>query len=299
MNFREFLRIDELFDLSSADTSGVEFNRVSNQNYEYKFVHDGQVYTIDMTRETFLSVPLSADGAWGISFFGPSGLDLTGIAGMSATVIYRNLLLAVKKLMEIEEVNTLYFSPAQERMLAMYDIFYRKYLKPEPPAGPGFVRIDQHLYSRRDFLVAHNYINDESKKKMFNADKEVEERLEKINKQREVVRSLRREMALNKVAFRRFNNTTDNSMLLVLDVGLDGEDYDGFPLIKGYKMYMMGPKPMILGSDLSPPKSFSSFEISNKLPTIAEIMQYKWTIRILMSRRTELQVARLPEGIYK
>jgi len=290
MNFREFLRLDELFDIGSADLDHIELYPVGEEDYEYDFEHDGEEYKIEIHKEDFLPANLSSDGAYSITFEGPSGLDLTGSAGMSATVIYRHLLMAIRKLMEQEEVNTLYFSPAQKRMLPMYDIFYRKYLKPDPPAGAGFVRIEPSLYTRRDFLRAQRFGGSQNLRNMLRASREVRSEIQQINDKRVLVRNLRREIAVKKAVFRHLR-----SGRIAMITGFDTEtDFEGTPLVQGYEL-VGGVEPIVMGQanlQLSnEPRNIYLSEITDKPVTSAELAPFKDILRTLsVSSRGRVKV---------
>lgn len=151
-NFREFLRLDEIFDYSSMDTSEVILTK-HGRSYIYDFEHNGENFKVEMEESDYPEEDMTEfNPCFVIAFEGPDDMNLTGTAGMSATVIYRAMLLAIKKLLETVEVNSLEFSPAVPRMLPMYEIFYQKYLLPDPPQGQGFVRVRPTLYVRKSLL---------------------------------------------------------------------------------------------------------------------------------------------------
>lgn len=159
------MQIDEIYDIMSTDVSGVELQQVGI-NYAYDFEYEDEVYRIDFRRKSALvaggtqRVPV-----WLVLLEGPSGMSLTGEAGMGANIIYKHLLMACKKLLEIEDVKGFTFTPAQPRMAPMYELFYKKFLLPEPPQGAGFVRVTYSTYLRRD--VIRDLASTGNKKELF------------------------------------------------------------------------------------------------------------------------------------
>lgn len=186
LNFRDFMRLDEIMDIASADTSGIVLQRSGN-SYIYDFEHNGESYKVEMENSDYPYEDMKEfNPTYVIAFEGPNDMDLTGTAGMSATIIYRAMLLAIKKLLETTEVNSLEFSPAAPRMLPMYDIFYKKYLLPDPPRGQGFVRVRQTLYVRRSHLEDKMHKKSTGDQEVFrqnmaSADKKVRSRIDDMD----------------------------------------------------------------------------------------------------------------------
>jgi hypothetical protein len=150
MNFRDYLKLDELFDIASMDTSDIELDRITG-GYRYEFEYEGEQFKVDM-RRTDANFDIGWSTAYDISLTGPYDYSLTGEAGMSANIIYRNMLLAVKKLFEKEDVEALKFLAYEPRMVPMYRLFYKKYLRPNPPRGVGFIMVKDDLYVRKDIV---------------------------------------------------------------------------------------------------------------------------------------------------
>ena len=122
MRFMEWLRIDEFTKLSQIDSSGVELEKAGDKR-TYKF---GQGFTVTMYR----NIQRLEDGTykriWKIFFEDPDeGMRLTGTSGGGAVGIYRNVLAAIKKLTETEDVDGLVFSGTQSSMDIMYDRFMK------------------------------------------------------------------------------------------------------------------------------------------------------------------------------
>jgi hypothetical protein len=197
LNFRDFMRLDEIMDIASADTSEIVLKRNRN-SYIYDFEHNGEGYKVEMEKSNYPDEDMTEfNPTYVIAFEGPNDMDLTGTAGMSATIIYRAMLLAIKKLLETTEVNSLEFSPAVPRMLPMYDIFYRKYLLPDPPRGQGFVRVRPTLYVRRSHLedkMNQKVAGDQEvfRQKMANAERKVKARIDEMDEIRKKKRFIDR-----------------------------------------------------------------------------------------------------------
>jgi len=157
------MQIDEIYDIMSTDVSGVQLQQV-NGNYTYYFEYEDNDYYIDLRKKS-ASIGGQRVPVWLVLLEGPSGMSLTGMAGMGANIIYKHLLMACKKLLEIEDVKGFTFTPAQPRMAPMYELFYKKFLLPEPPEGAGYVRVTYSTYLRRD--VIRNLAQTGNKKELF------------------------------------------------------------------------------------------------------------------------------------
>jgi hypothetical protein len=123
-------------------------NSGENGGYETSFQHDGNNYSVNFERDKSQDYQgVEVPGFFSIVFTGPKGTSSTKMAGTAATAIYTQLMLAVKKLIEIEQVNGLGFSPAEPGMGLVYQRFYRQYLQPG-----GFIRVDPYTYILKEWI---------------------------------------------------------------------------------------------------------------------------------------------------
>jgi len=209
MNFKQFIQLDEIFDIASADTSRVNLIKSNNKYiYEFSYGKDGYKndYKVIMTELTNYKHPdFDIRPTFDITFIGPEDDELTGYAGMSATIIYKHLLLGIKKLMETTVVNSLSFLAASPKMLPIYQLFYNRFLKPDPPTGAGFVRVSDALYVRREILREKlaSGLDGEAKNKalrnILNANRKMSQDVKDANHNKIIKKALDRLTADNKL----------------------------------------------------------------------------------------------------
>lgn len=135
----------EMGDVMTADVSSIQLQR-SPYGYRYSFKDDdGEGYVVHFEKDrTYIpNIRLYVDG-FSIEFSGPEGLDLTN--KYKAANVYRQLMMAVKKLIEQFHPNSLSFSGAEDAQTIMYDTFYRKFLK------TAYTRISKYGYLSNDYI---------------------------------------------------------------------------------------------------------------------------------------------------
>jgi len=142
MNFADYLQFMEAMTLSAED---LDFE-VRGSLILCSFKHDGKEYKVKMTK----GFEQGVDYVWSVYFEGPRGTRTTNTSGTSSTAVYNKLLSCVQKLFKTEKVNGLKFSPAEEGMAIPYDLFYRSFLRPNPPSGAGFLMVSPYLYLAKD-----------------------------------------------------------------------------------------------------------------------------------------------------
>lgn len=156
--FKEWLRINEISNISHIDTASVKLTPTS-AGYEYRFYFPSpedpgappQEFSVGMfggKAKEYMGIPLPMQvSSYSITFSGPDGYSLTGRSGAQAVAIYSKLLSAIKKLMETEHVDALSFSAFDEKMIPMYDRFLKTLL-------PDFTQVDDSTYVRTSLLDA-------------------------------------------------------------------------------------------------------------------------------------------------
>lgn len=159
MNFREFLENQEIFgeftDPRAEDISHIEFELVppeykntKNPLYWYKFEFGGIKYWVmveERKSDSYLMKPFDLVG-YAISFFGPQQTKSTGLAGTGAPIIYKKLMLAVRKWLETHRVDYLSFRGEEPKMDLVYDSFYNKFLQND------FIRTAPATYMKKSVL---------------------------------------------------------------------------------------------------------------------------------------------------
>ncbi len=141
-------------DIATADTSTINLEKTtwgpSSTGYSYKFLVDEDVYRVSLSKDQGPLTGLNIGDdkildIWTVSLGGPLGDRATNkVTG--AHTVYKYLLLAIKKLMEIEKVNGFNFYHAEPAMSLVYNRFYKKFL------ANDFVRVSQENYVRKDVL---------------------------------------------------------------------------------------------------------------------------------------------------
>lgn len=151
MNFKEYLQLVEAMTLSAEDITLQD----SLSYLKCSFRHNGDEYKVYMDNDDFEEI----SDVWSVNFDGPKGVSLTGKAGAASTIIYNKMLSCVKKLFELHEVNGLIFSEADPAMVVTYDLFYRNFLRPNPPRGAGFLKVSDYLYLSKHKIRELDYTN--------------------------------------------------------------------------------------------------------------------------------------------
>ncbi len=197
MHFKQFY---EMSSIKDTDVSNVRlipgWHDNADKSYWYHFEVKGEEYRVAFFLEDILLIgkwwPV-----WNISFKNKeSGYGLTDKMEGSATAVYSQVLLAVKKLFEIEDVKAITFSAYSEKMTSIYDRFFDKFL------SKNFTRYNSKYYLEKNaFRQAVAEQNDPSVAKgifssMLAANrsrlKDKKDAAEKENKERELRRQFRR-----------------------------------------------------------------------------------------------------------
>lgn len=161
------------------------------EGYTYEFEYEGDDFRIDISKDqrynlngVRLNRPVTA---FNIEFEGPDSYDLTGRSGAGAVVIYSKMLSAIKKLMEIEDVNAITFSSYHPFMIPMYDRFVKTYL------GDTFTQVSKNMYLRSDKVkeimsTMQPQDRSEAEKAMASAREEQSKLVEKIKLGKQAMR---------------------------------------------------------------------------------------------------------------
>ena len=159
MNFREFLEYEEIFgeftDPRAEDISQIEFEPVApefkktkNPMFSYKFEFGGNKFWVmfeEKKLDSYMMKPFEIVG-YAISFYGPQQTKSTGMAGASAGMIYKKLILAIRKWLETHRVDFLSFLGQEPKMDLVYDSFYTRFLQQD------FIRTSANTYMKKSVL---------------------------------------------------------------------------------------------------------------------------------------------------
>lgn len=111
------------------------------QHFSHSWEMDGDRYYASFSRYSYDTDIGRVNNIWSITLEGPAGYSTTN-KGNPARV-YTQLLLAIKKLMETQQVDGFSFTPAEDAMGLVYDQFVRRFLK-------DFVRISSSVIVRKE-----------------------------------------------------------------------------------------------------------------------------------------------------
>lgn len=155
MNFKTFFELNAVLNAPVDNINLIKkynsYEYIFDVNeYEYSVDFIKRIYIVDQHGDIELDALVDEEGildltVWAIVLNGPGGTDLTYLNEGMFT-IYKNLLLAIKKLMQIENVEAFEIKAARKPMEIIYYKFYEKYLKNE------FVYYKENLLIRKDVL---------------------------------------------------------------------------------------------------------------------------------------------------
>lgn len=169
ISFKEFLAIGnfdsmhEIYDLmqSTQDIQIDSWPMGHAYDFKVKIKVDGQIqeklFTLNAFKANISHRGRRIENAFKIYFSGDTGVELSGISGMAANLVYKNVLLGIKKIFEIQEkqnqpINSLLFSAADRKMMPVYYKFAQKFLFPDPPEGYGFFLIGPDTYLAKRWI---------------------------------------------------------------------------------------------------------------------------------------------------
>jgi hypothetical protein len=185
MNFREFLEYEEIFgeftDPRAEDISQIEFEPVApefkktkNPMFSYKFEFGGNKFWVmfeEKKLDSYMMKPFEIVG-YAISFYGPQQTKSTGMAGASAGMIYKKLILAIRKWLETHRVDFLSFLGQEPKMDLVYDSFYTRFLQQD------FIRTSANTYMKKsvlqDFLQKYPSVSQTMQKNIEDTKKQQE-----------------------------------------------------------------------------------------------------------------------------
>jgi hypothetical protein len=201
-NFKEFLalgnfdNLHELYDLMQS-TQNIHIDSwPMGHIYEFnvKIKVDGEIqeksFTLNAIKASLLHRGHRIENAFKIYFSGDTGVALSGISGMAANLVYKNVLLGIKKIFEIQEkqnqpINALLFSAADPKMMPVYYKFAQKFLFPDPPEGYGFVLTEPNTYlAKRWIRENHDKFSSEDLYQIIKTNREVRQEIKRIKKEK-------------------------------------------------------------------------------------------------------------------
>jgi len=204
-SFKEFLALGnfdslhELYDLmqSTKDIHIDSWSMGHIYEFDVKMEVNGEIQKKPFTMNAIKASPLHRghriENGFKIYFSGDTGVALSGISGMAANLVYKNVLLGIKKIFEIQEkqnkpINALLFSAADPKMMPVYYKFARKFLFPDPPEGYGFFLTEPNTYiAKRWMRENRGSFSSEDLYQIIKTNREVRQETERIKKEKRVV----------------------------------------------------------------------------------------------------------------
>jgi hypothetical protein len=173
MNFTDFMLFHEALSMSDE---GLSISKDDSGETYCDFEFRGMPFRVTLSLRKGRLVPMWTHGenaeadfipnVVGIAFKGPKGYSTSKVAGSASSAIYSKMLGCVKKVLDNMDVNAITFNAAEPGMYVMYNLFYRNYLMPDPPAGKGFLKIDNlgvngmngrdhQMYVSKEYIQQH------------------------------------------------------------------------------------------------------------------------------------------------
>lgn len=167
-------------------------------NYKFTVGHDNFEVTFNKGSE-FVS-GFNIPDIWDISFEGPKGYSTTN-KHRNATVIYKQLLLSVKKLLETERVNGISFTPAEAAMALVYNQFIKQFLSKD------FIRVQTFTLVKKDIVReildgkwgGSEISRNRFKSLILDTSREARHKLQKIKQNKIANRNLAKEAPIGKI----------------------------------------------------------------------------------------------------
>lgn len=160
IKFLDWIKLNESLQTVITDPlDDIEINQSRSGTEEFIFTHLGERYRVYFSKGSPSgvlnirnnSVPLTGVTVE-IGFTGPKGYDLTGSAGVQSNAIYKKMLLGIRKYLSTNHIDAISFSAYDENTLPIYNMFYKKFLQPDPPQGAGFIRYLRNFYLSKDWI---------------------------------------------------------------------------------------------------------------------------------------------------
>lgn len=147
------MQIVEFTDPAQADISDINLIKV-DWGYYYNWNYNNIKYSVGFERvqEPF-ELPdgkeVEANG-FILEFVGPKGTRPTDLAGDTSLVVYKKMMLAIRKLLETENVDYFAFAGQTGKMDRLYDRFVKTFL------GDRFTWYDSVILMNKEFLKLIN-----------------------------------------------------------------------------------------------------------------------------------------------
>ena len=171
----------------------------SSADVQYNFTIGSDNFEVSFNKGSEYVSGFNIPDIWDITFEGPSGYSTTN-KNKNATLIYKQLLLSVKKLLETEKVNGVTFTPAEPAMALVYNQFYKQFLSND------FIRVQTFTLVKKEVvreILEGKWGGSEVSKNRFktlilNASREARMKLQQIKQQKATNRDLVKNVPIGK-----------------------------------------------------------------------------------------------------
>jgi len=149
ITFQEYMQIVEFLHPAQADISDIELSG-DEFGYEYTWTFNDYKYAVYFEKITHpFELPDGTDveaNGYVVEFVGPRGTRPTDLAGGASAIIYKQMMLAIRKLIETQKVDYLAFAGSVGKMDRLYDRFVKTFL------GDRFTWYDVGILINNAFL---------------------------------------------------------------------------------------------------------------------------------------------------
>jgi hypothetical protein len=284
-----------------------ERENTSSSEAEVNFEVDGEEFTVSFEKGTKYLGSFTLDNVWDITFKGPQGYSTTG-KNKNATLIYRNLLLSVKKLLETEEVNGISFSAAEPAMALVYNQFYKQFLSKD------FIRVETFTFVKRSIAKEvmdgkrGDFAKGQLKRSMLSSSRNTREKLKSIKSEKLKMRQILQSPPIGKMFVIEYssgiynaqtNSYTDGFVPMIITGAVQKYGRVLYTVLKFYTMddnRRVNPIPKSHGGDLD----FQKLEIEpNELEINSPALQSPLTDNVVKNAILTALRTKKPEEFKK
>lgn len=213
---KEIDKIIEFIDPNKSDISNIEL-KSNGYGYESSWEHKNQEYYVYFDKIHVFEIPANSLGSpknieangYIVDFVGPRGFQPTDSSGEDSLVIYKQMILIIRKLLEMQSVDFLRFAGMTDKMDRIYDKFVKSF------ASNKFTWYNNKILLNNSFLDRILLLYPKNSKnimdKLSDTKKSREERLSSIKKQEDDKRILKRKNMIK-------NPSTPSNPSTIVDV---------------------------------------------------------------------------------
>lgn len=156
-----------------------------DDSLKFNFQIDGDDFHVIFDKTNMNWKELSVENIWDVTFEGPNGTGLTH-KNKNSTLIYKNLLLSIKKLMETEKVNGIVFVASNPHMALVYNQFFKQFLSKD------FIAIDHFSFVKKEIIrdIKDPELKKEILEKIISSSRNTREIIKNVKTRKKELRNL-------------------------------------------------------------------------------------------------------------